>query len=116
MTMIYDLSNEYGARIIGDGGEDTNGVLQVSTAGAAIPALDVKRTAAGSQTIGLLRIEGSSLASGALMEFKGGFVSVTSILLSSAAHVDYVIPIQVGLETRYIPVWKGTGLVGGAAF
>lgn len=115
MALVVDKDNEYGFRILGDGGED-GAVAKIVTGAAGLPALSISRSVAGSQTVAALQIEGSSLASGTLINFKGGFVSVTSILLSSAAHVDYVIPVQVGLETRYIPVWKGTGLVGGAAF
>lgn len=84
----------------------------VSTA----PAVLIDHSVNSVQTIAPLRFAGSSVASGAIMEFQGGFVSLTSILLTSAAHFDYAIPVQVGLETRYIPVVKGSGIVGGAAF
>lgn len=117
MPLIHDLDNEYGVRIIGDGGEDaTKGVVNITTAGAAVPALIVGRTAAGSQTIATLQIAGSSLASGALIGFQGGFISCTSVILTTVAHTDYCIPVQVGLETRYIPVFKAAAVIGGAAF
>jgi hypothetical protein len=115
MSLNYDLASEGGAKIYGDGGEDSVGVLHVKTAGA-VPGVHVSRSAAGSQTIGILTLGGTSMASGAVMEFKGGFISLTSVLLTSAAHIDYAIPVQVGLETRYIPVYKASGLVGGATF
>lgn len=111
----YDLASEGGMKVFGDGGEDSSGVVEFKTAGA-IPALSVGRSAAGSQTIGLLRVNGSSMASGALMEFKGGFISCTSVVLTSVANTDYCIPVQVGLETRYIPVFKAAAIIGGAAF
>lgn len=114
MTLNLDLANEGGSQIIGDGGE-TNGVLQVKTAGA-VPALVVGRTAAGSQTIGILRIAGSSMASGALVEFTGGYISTTSVVLTTVANTDYAIPVQIGLETRYIPVFKAAAIIGAAAF
>lgn len=114
MALNLDLANEGGAQIIGDGGE-TNGVFQVKT-GGTVPALVVGRAAAGSQTIAAMKILGSSLASGALIEFGGGFISCTSVVLTTVANTDYCIPVQVGLETRYIPVFKAAAVIGGAAF
>lgn len=114
MALNVDLANEGGVQIIGDG-DETNGVVQFKTAGA-VPALVIGRTGAGSQTIGMLTLNGSSLASGALMEFKGGFISATSVILTTVANTDYVLPVQVGLETRYIPLFKAAAIVGGAAF
>lgn len=115
MSINYDLAAEGGMKVYGDGGEDSVGVLHVKTAGA-IPAITAGRSAVGSQTVGILRVEGSSMASGALMEFRGGFISVTSVVLTTVANTDYVIPVQVGLETRYIPVFKAAAVIGGAAF
>jgi hypothetical protein len=110
-----DLASEGGVKIYGDGGEDSVGVLHVKTA-AAKPAVHASRSAVGSQTIGILALGGSSMASGAIVEFKGGFISCTSVVLTSVANSDYVIPVQVGLETRYIPVFKAAAIVGGATF
>ncbi len=90
--------------------------VQLRSAAAAVPAVSVSRTVAGSQTVAALQIEGSSLASGALINFRGGFISVTSVVLTTVANTDYAIPVQVGLETRYIPTFKAAALVGGAAF
>lgn len=115
MAILYDLAAEYGASIITD--SDTAApALTLKSGVASQAALSVGRSVAGSQTVSALNIEGSSLASGALVNFAGGFVSLTSVIFTSAAHFDYAIPVQVGLETRYIPVVKGTGLSGGAAF
>lgn len=114
MALNLDLANEGGAQIIGDGGE-TNGVLQVKTANN-VPALVVARSGAGSATIAGFQIAGSSMASGALLGFTGGFISVTSVILTTVAHIDYVIPVQVGLEVRYLPVFKAAGVIGAAAF
>lgn len=115
MPVNYDLASEGGAKIYGDGGEDAVGVLHVKTAGA-LPAIQASRSALGSQTIGILRLGGSSMASGALIEFAGGFISLTSTVLTTVANTDYAIPVQIGLETRYIPVFKAAALVGGATF
>lgn len=114
MALNADLANEGGLQVIGDGGE-TNGVFQVKT-GGAVPALVVGKTANGSQTIAALKILGSSVASGALIEIGGGFISLTSVVLTTVANTDYAIPVQIGLETRYIPVFKAAALIGGAAF
>jgi len=126
MPINIDLASEGGAKIYGDGGEDSVGVLHVKTASTvpaiqattagAVPAMYVSRSAAGSQTIGILRLGGSSMASGALMEFTGGFISLTSVVLTTVANTDYAIPVQVGLETRYIPLFKAAAIVGGATF
>lgn len=80
------------------------------------PALIVGRTVAGASTIGALQFLGTSVASGAIMNFAGGFISCTSVILTSVANFDYAIPVQVGVEMRYIPVVKGAGIIGGAAF
>lgn len=116
MALNVDLASEGGVKILGDGGEDVVGVALVRTAAANIPALSVGRSVAGSQSVAALNIEGSSLASGALIKFAGGFISLTSVVLTTVANTDYAIPVQVGLETRYIPVFKAAALVGGAAF
>ena len=114
MALNVDLANEGGLQVIGDGGE-ANGVFQVKT-GGAVSALVVGKTAVGTQTIAPFKLLGSSIASGALIEIGGGFISLTSVILTSVAHTDYAIPVQIGLETRYIPVFKAAALVGGAAF
>lgn len=87
-------------------------VSSVSTA----PAVLIDRSVNSVQTIAALRFAGTSVASGALMEFQGGFISCTSVVLTSVANTDYCIPIQVGLETRYLPAFKAAAIVGGAAF
>lgn len=115
--MIYDLDNEYGGRIIGDAGEDsTDGVFKVTSASASIPAMSVGRTIAGTATEAAFQLLGSSIASGAAMGIGGGFVSCTSVILTSAAQIDYVIPVELNGVPRYIPVLKAAGVVGGAAF
>lgn len=115
MAIFYDLAAEYGASIITD--SDTAAPALVLKSGVASQAaLSVGKTVAGSQTVSALKIEGSSLASGALINFAGGFISCTSVVLTSVANTDYAIPVQVGLETRYIPTFKAAALVGAAAF
>ncbi len=116
MSVIYSLDNESGAVIIGDGGENTNGLLQLTSASATIPALNVKRNVAGSATIAPLRINGTSAASAALLGFGGGFISLTSVIFTTVANFDYAIPVEVGGVQRYIPLVGAAGLVGAAAF
>ena len=120
MPFIYDIDNEYGARFIGDGGEDpAKGVLNVTT-GGVVPAFVVGRTAAGLTSVAPLRVLGTSLASGAVMGFAGGMISVTSILgigaTGAALGFDYVLPIEVGGVIRGIPLTSLISLPGAAAF
>lgn len=113
MALNLDLQNEGGLQVIGDGGE-ANGVFQVKT-GGSVPALVIGKTALGVQSIAPLRLLGSSIASGALIEFSGGFISATSVVLTTVSNTDYVIPVQVGLETRYLPLFKAAAIIGAAA-
>ena len=114
MAYLYNLDATYGASITGD--TTAAPALTVKNGAAANPVISIARNAAGSQTIGLMKLGGSSLASGALMEFGGGFISCTSVVLTTVANTDYCIPVQVGLETRYIPTFKAAAIIGGAAF
>lgn len=89
-------------------------IIQSSAAGNTVL---IRRTAVGSQSVGVLKIQGSSTASGAAIEFANkAFISITSTVLTTVANTDYAIPVQVGLETRYIPCFKAAALIGGAAF
>lgn len=77
----------------------------------------VRRADVGGQSVGVLRIQGNSLASGAAIEFTNkAFISITSTVLTTVANTDYAIPVQIGLETRYIPAFKAAAIIGGAAF
>jgi hypothetical protein len=115
MAFIYDLDNEGQGKIISDSNSDAS-ALHVQSGVAGHGALQVGRTVAGSQTVASLRIDGPSVASGVVFEVRAGFVSCTSVILTTVANSDYCIPVQVGLETRYIPVFKAAAIVGGAAF
>ena len=120
MAFTHDLDNEYGGRIIGDGGEDpAHGSLHVTTAGAA-PAVLVGRTAAGLTSVAPFRIQGTSLASGAVMGFGGGFISVTSILgigaTGAAIAFDYILPVELNGVMRGIPLTSLPSIPGAAAF
>lgn len=120
MALIHDLDNEYGVRIIGDGGEDiTKGVVNVTTAGVQ-PAIIVGRTGVGLTSVAPLRVLGTSLASGAVLGFAGGFISVTSILgfaaTGAALGADYVLPVEVGGVMRGIPLVSLISLPGAATF
>ena len=43
-------------------------------------------------------------------------ISNDRMYITGGLNSDYAIPVQIGLETRYIPVVKGASLLGGAAF
>ena len=115
MSMIYDLSNEYGGKIIGDT-DQAGAALEVQSQVAGQPAVKFQHTVLGSQTVAPVQLAVPSVASGAVVQVTTGFISVTSVVLTTVANVDYVIPVQVGLETRYIPLFKAAAVIGGAAF
>lgn len=117
----YDLASEGGMKVFGDGGEDAAGVAQFKTAAANIPAVLVARTVAGSQSIAALQVAGSSTASGALISFGGGFISVTSILgigaTGAALGFSKVLPVADATGNIYgIPLTSLASLTGAAAF
>lgn len=121
MALIHDLDNEYGVRIIGDGGEDaTKGVANIVSASATVPSLLISKTVAGSTTIAALRVAGTSAASAAVIGFGGGFISVSSILgfTATGANIafDYVLPVEVNGVVRGIPLTSLVSLPGAATF
>lgn len=116
MPVNYDLASEGGMKVFGDGGEDAAGVVQFTTGSTTTPVLTIGRTTIGATTIGYLKLLGTSAASGAIINFAGGFISCTSTVLTTVANTDYAIPVQVGLEVRYIPLFKAAAVIGGATF
>ena len=118
---IYDLDNEYGVRFIGDGGEDSSkGVLNATSAATVTPAVIVGRTVRGGATIAPFVVLGTSVASGAVLGFRGGMISVTSVLGIAATGAglgfDYVLPVEVNGVLRGIPLTSLASLPGAAAF
>ncbi len=118
MPMIYDLSNEYGGKIISDT-DNVGEALLVEGGVAGFPALRVKKTVVGSPTAAPFEIAHTSAASAAVMKF-GSFISVTSILGVAATGAglgfDYVIPVSLNGVIRGIPVTSLASLNGAAAF
>lgn len=95
----------------------TAGGLSVSGALGTTPALTVYQAAVGKLSVGVLRVVGNSVASGAAIEFSNkAFASITSVVLTSVANTDYAIRVQVGLETRWIPLFKDAALISPSAF
>lgn len=96
-----------------------NGSLFQSTAATA-PALTVGRTVVGGQTIAALRIAHNSAASGAVLGFGGGFISVSSILgigvTGAAIAFDYLLPVELNGVVRAIPLTSLASIPGAAAF
>lgn len=109
---IYDKDNEYGARIIGDGGENP-APLVVTRGATTMPSVLVNGTVNGTASIAPLRVGGQSAASAAVLGFRSA-ISLTSIILTSAAHFDYAVAVEVNGEARYIPLIKASGLSGAA--
>lgn len=78
-------------------------------------ALIVGSTVVGSPTIAAFKVLHPSVASGAVMELGGGFISCTSVILTSVAHIDYVFPVSLNGVIRYIPAFAAAAVQGGAA-
>src|SRR3990167_5612291 len=143
MSNLINLYAETGADLIGDDAQPTLALYNTSTgpglqvgrlqavSTASIDILDVpivqasgatsrvtlRNTTVGNMSIGVLRIQGNSVASGAIVEFSNkAFASITSVVLTTVANTDYAIRVQVGLETRWIPLWKDAAIIGAAAF
>ena len=130
---IYDLDNEYGARIITD---ESTPALQVSNVGTGV-SLSVVSTpttgaifeggsslaaaaqfghgAVASATIATMRIGfGGSVASGAVFEFtpNRGLVSVTSVVLTTVSNFKAAVRVKYGDQYGWIPIIADAGLVG----
>ena len=91
--------------------------LNVQSSLATEPSLIVKRDVVGNMSIGVAEFIGNSVVSGAMLEFSGpcAFISITSVVLTTVANTDYAIRVQVGLETRNIPLFKDAAIIGAAA-
>ena len=127
MSDLVNLHAESGRDIIGD---DTTPTLSLSNSStgadldlntiqssSATEGVAVQQSVVGNLSIGVLKIVGNSVASGAAIEFSNkAFVSITSIILTSVANCDYVVRVQVGNVTRWIPLFKDAALDGEAAF
>ena len=92
-------------------------ILHAASRSATSPGVVASQAVVGNMSIGILRIVGNSVASGAAFEFSNkAFASITSVVLTSVANTDYAIRVQVGNETRWIPLFKDAALIGAAAF
>ena len=109
------VSGIQGAAIDADA-KDANAVAgdfrSIATTGTAL--IVGKTDSAASPTIAAMKILHPSVASGAVMEFGGGFVSCTSIDIATAANADYVLPISLNGEIRGIPLVKLSAASGDA--
>lgn len=119
MAFIYDLDNEYGGKIISDAGSP-GPALVVEGGVAGQNSLQVKKTTVGSPTIAPLHIAHTSVASGAVLSFGGGFISAASILgigaTGAALGFDYVLPVSLNGVMRGIPMMSLTSITTAAAF
>ena len=102
------------------GGASSAGTVQLRSVGAGVPALLVSRSVVGASTIGTLRVAHNSVASGAVLGFGGGFISVTSILgigvTGAAIAFDYLLPVELNGVVRGIPLTSLISIPGAAAF
>ena len=141
---LVNIHGEPTAEIVGDGtepaltltvrgstgpGGEVRGLVATSTASidivnttnidtnSATAGVLVRQNVVGNMSIEVLRVQGNSVASGAVLEFTNkGFISITSVVLTTVANTDYAIRVQVGNQTRWIPLFKDAGIVGTAAF
>ena len=79
-------------------------------------AVIIGRTCTGSPTVAPVLIMHPSCASAAVLGFGGGFISCTSVVLTTVANFDYVLPVSLNGVVRYIPLVGDAGIVGGATF
>jgi len=71
--------------------------IDSSTAGAGVL---VTRTVVGSMSVGVLRVQGNSVASGAMIEFSNkGFISITSVVLTTVANT--ITQFQFRLDWKH---------------
>ena len=127
MATLQNLAASTNADITGDDANPTLTLTNTSTGPAlraaiidqpsATAGVQIKRSVVGNMSIGVLRIVGNSVVSGAMIEFTGtrAFASITSVVLTTVANTDYAIRVQVGLETRWIPLFKDAAIIGAAA-
>jgi hypothetical protein len=125
MANLRNIDAEVGANMIGDDSGPTLTLYNSSTgqtlkleSKAGNRALDIAPTTVGNASIAPVRIAAVSTASAPAIEFvaAGGFISITSIVLTTVANFDYAIRVRVGNELRWIPLIKDAGIIGGAAF
>ena len=95
----------------------TGNIPTLQGAAAGSNPLTIQRTVPGSISVAVLRISGNSTASQAVLGFyEKGFLSITSTVLTTVANTDYAIVVQVGTETRYLPLYKAAAIIGAAAY
>ena len=107
---IYDLDNEYGAVIIGDG-DSVRAPLDISSNATYIEAVKIGRGIIGNETSAPLVFANLSMASVPVIDFGSNFISTASVQFSGdvvgnapkwvivrAGAVNYGIPL-FGLST-----------------
>lgn len=100
------------------GGNTIAPAVRFMSGASAGNAVLIGRTVAGSPTVPLIFLGHLSAASAPVFEFVagGGFVSVTSIVLTTVANFAGGVRIKVGDLFYWIPVIRDAGLVGTGAF
>ena len=127
MHNTVNLWAESGANLIGDDSQPTFVIENTSTgdalnlrAKAGAYALNIIPTGTGNASIAPVRLASMSHASAPLFEIAaiGGFVSCTSVVLTTVANTDYAIRVKVGGAggERWIPLFKDAAIIGAAAF
>lgn len=129
MGYLYNLAGAGGIELIGTNEYDTavldithtsttNPAARIRSASAAGQALTVGRTVAASPTVAVMNFAHVSAASAPIFEFAagGGFVSVTSVVLTTVANIKGAVRVKVGNVYYWIPLVLDAGLVGTGAF
>lgn len=125
MSNLVNLHGEQEAGIIGDDAQPTLTLENTST-GAALRlkatsgayALNIIPTSSGNASVAPVRFASLSTASAPIFEVAaiGGFVSCTSVVLTTVANTDYALRVKVGSEPRWIPLFKDAAIIGAATF
>lgn len=112
MANIRNFDSEIGANFIGDDAQPSLTFDNSSTG----YSLSLKRTTSNA-TVSPLEVVASANASAPAMAFNtAGFVSCTSIILTTVAHTDYAIRVWINGQPRWIPTFKDAAIIGGAAY
>lgn len=94
-----------------------NSAARFQSAATTAVILQVGRTVPSSPTVASMKFTNASAASAPAFEFTtGSFVSVTSVVLTTAANIKGAVRVKVGDVYYWIPLVLDAGLVGTGAF
>lgn len=113
MANVINLDSETGANFIGDDSQASLTLDNSSTGNSLL----VSRRVTANATVAPLQLKASANASAPALDITtSGFVSCTSVVLTTVANTDYAIRVWVAGQPRWIPVFKDAAIIGGAAY